>query len=305
MQWKEFLDWFWGRDGDHLTEENIRRLNRLAGENFGPRRARITMRNISSDGELLTVPFRSSIEIAIRSTTGITPHFTLVDRSDSTLGARWIMKYPGSERVKSLLRELAPHVVLRDFLDASFALDFRLANGWLGSDLTHVARLVRESNASYRLSTRGNTSARKEVARLFAEFIAKVGCYRSSDGIIAMTSSTAQEAMQMPREIVKAVSKMTGIEDLSWAFRQVKDRTSVRTLTAMEKVAALEGAIKTNRNMVEGKRLILIDELYQSGITMNYHGMLLKQAGAREVYGLAAVRAMRAVENSESDRVTG
>jgi len=40
----------------------------------------------------------------------------------------------------------------------------------------------------------------------------------------------------------------------------------------------------------EGKDIVLLDDLYMSGITLQYVAMKLKEAGAGKVYGLCLVK---------------
>ena len=51
---------------------------------------------------------------------------------------------------------------------------------------------------------------------------------------------------------------------------------------------------------VNGKTIILIDDIYQSGITIQYIAMKLQQAGAKEVYGLCFEKTLRDTDNKES-----
>ncbi len=48
---------------------------------------------------------------------------------------------------------------------------------------------------------------------------------------------------------------------------------------------------------VKDKTIILIDDKYQSGITIQYIAMKLQQAGAHEVYGLSFVKTLRDKDN--------
>ena len=48
---------------------------------------------------------------------------------------------------------------------------------------------------------------------------------------------------------------------------------------------------------VKGRKILLIDDLYQSGITMNYVAMLLLEQGAKKVYGLACEKTCRNDDN--------
>ena len=51
---------------------------------------------------------------------------------------------------------------------------------------------------------------------------------------------------------------------------------------------------------VEGKTIVLIDDKYQSGTTIQYIAMKLQDAGAREVYGLCFVKTLRDTDNDKA-----
>lgn len=63
-----------------------------------------------------------------------------------------------------------------------------------------------------------------------------------------------------------------------------------------EKLKTLRGAIEITGD-VEGKSVILIDDLYQSGSTMWTVAKLLKKKGAKRVLGLACVKSWRDTDN--------
>ena len=46
-----------------------------------------------------------------------------------------------------------------------------------------------------------------------------------------------------------------------------------------------------------GKKVILLDDMYQSGTTLNYIGRKILQAGARAVYGLTLVKSLSNADN--------
>jgi predicted amidophosphoribosyltransferase len=52
----------------------------------------------------------------------------------------------------------------------------------------------------------------------------------------------------------------------------------------------LEGAFEAERTLVQGKGILLVDDLYRSGATANAVTIALLAAGAARVYFLAATR---------------
>ena len=54
-----------------------------------------------------------------------------------------------------------------------------------------------------------------------------------------------------------------------------------------DKLGVLEGTIEVDPGPFEDKVVLLVDDLYQSGVSMNYVAMLLLEDGAKKVYGFA------------------
>jgi predicted amidophosphoribosyltransferase len=76
-------------------------------------------------------------------------------------------------------------------------------------------------------------------------------------------------------EAVRKIRKTPGLKDI----RDVDERREL-----------LDGAFKANPVHLEGKGVMLIDDLYRSGATANAVTLALLAAGAARVYYLAATR---------------
>lgn len=48
---------------------------------------------------------------------------------------------------------------------------------------------------------------------------------------------------------------------------------------------------------VDGRTVVIVDDLYQSGATMWMYAKYLKEQGARHVFGLACVKSLRDTDN--------
>ncbi len=70
----------------------------------------------------------------------------------------------------------------------------------------------------------------------------------------------------------------------------------MKDLPLVEKVAVLADAF-TVQIPVTGKSIVLIDDLYQSGVTLWSLARFLKAQGAHRVYGLACVKSCRDTDN--------
>jgi hypoxanthine-guanine phosphoribosyltransferase len=59
----------------------------------------------------------------------------------------------------------------------------------------------------------------------------------------------------------------------------------------------LVGSVTVEKAKVSDRSIVVVDDLYQSGLTINYIAEELRAAGAKEVFGLAAVKTLRNDDN--------
>jgi predicted amidophosphoribosyltransferase len=109
---------------------------------------------------------------------------------------------------------------------------------------------------------------------------------------------SAGKVWDLPEEIAKQVAKKSQKEDISPLVRFRKAKQSVKNLTLCEKWAALESAQLIVSASVKGRRIILIDDKYQSGTTLQFVASKLRAAGASEVLGLSCVKTWRDTDNT-------
>lgn len=101
--------------------------------------------------------------------------------------------------------------------------------------------------------------------------------------------------------MTKLVSEKVGKQDVTGGFVFNGHKSSVKAANFDEKWNVWEDAQVSFQNSsafnVNDKTIILIDDKYQSGITIQYIAMKLQQAGADEVYGLSFVKTLRDTDN--------
>lgn len=87
--------------------------------------------------------------------------------------------------------------------------------------------------------------------------------------------------------LAQEVSKRRGLPLIDDGLLRVKRTKSQTKLTLEERVENVRGAFKVvSREKIEGKRLILVDDVFTTGSTLNSCAEALMEAGAREIYGL-------------------
>jgi len=110
------------------------------------------------------------------------------------------------------------------------------------------------------------------------------------DVIVPMPAS-APRPTQPVIEIAKELGKMIKKPVLSDAIQKTRDTPGLKDVHDPEKRRELlDGAFKVDQAKVDGKGVLLIDDLYRSGATANAVTVALIGAGASPVYLLAATR---------------
>lgn len=91
------------------------------------------------------------------------------------------------------------------------------------------------------------------------------------------------------------LAKMTGLPLLKKAVKKVKKSSSQKVLTRKEREENLKSCFKADKNAVDGKTLILVDDVLTTGATADAVAKELKKCGAKKVYLVTAA----SVENKE------
>lgn len=170
-------------------------------------------------------------------------------------------------------------VFLRDCLDISLSLSMNIIED---ESRTEIGEL------EYQAKYYSNNDAEKQLVSLCEEWINKLPYYKDADLICAVPSNTLDN---LPQRIADKLDiTATNISNtISWTSktRNVKDAENVE-----DKISILEesGFTINNKEQLNNKIVILFDDLYMSGVTLQYIAMKLKEAGAQRVLGLTIVK---------------
>jgi len=187
------------------------------------------------------------------------------------------------------IRLISEVVGIRDFLRASFALDYSRQQGNPDKEVTQIASL-RQTAKLYNSDDEPKTetlAAATKLAEGLINFINWSQAYRGANCVLAVPRSDPSKKYSLPALIANRISIDLGLLDLSDKIKTSKARREMKDTPAQERLKELENTIDIDTEAVKGKHVLIIDDLYQSGTTMNYVGMLLLSAGASCVYGLA------------------
>lgn len=143
------------------------------------------------------------------------------------------------------------------------------------------------SSAIYRFKYLG----RREYAEFFAESSVKIlGDYLSvvkPDMIVSVPLSDAKmlkRGYNQAGEYGKALSKIINVPFCDSAVKRVRNTAPMKLLSPSERQKNLKNAFTSGQNVVKSKRILLVDDIYTTGATMDACADVLLGAGAESVY---------------------
>ena len=135
---------------------------------------------------------------------------------------------------------------------------------------------------------------RQEYARFFAgemadelgDFIRRV----NPDGLVPVPLSDRRmraRGYNQAALLAKEIGRLTDIPVYTQLVRRVTDTKPQKELNAKERQNNLKKAFKIAQNDVKLSTIIIIDDIYTTGSTVNAVAKVLLEAGVREVYYMA------------------
>ncbi len=142
----------------------------------------------------------------------------------------------------------------------------------------------------------------RQIASLLENFIKSTPFYKNSSHICSVPSNSANN---LPSRLVEIISSTLNLTNISKAIAWSASDQLIRSTPFIDKWDVLE---KRNLNIKaefvptkeheEERSVILIDDLYQSGITTNFIAEKLSLLGYDYVYGLSVVKSRSNDENT-------
>jgi hypothetical protein len=202
------------------------------------------------------------------------------------------------DEITEWVEKVGRYVAMKDFLALSFAVDYEREGGNPNRAQTDIGALRAQAKPyGSQVATKQTTRAADQLVERCMTFLNEMTCYKSANCVVAMPPSDPAKKYNLPRYLADQIGTKWKREDLTKHVRTVKARDSIKAVPLAGKLDALLGTVEVDGGTFKGRNVLLIDDLYQSGTSMNYCTMLLLQAGARKIFGLACEKTCRNDDN--------
>lgn len=145
----------------------------------------------------------------------------------------------------------------------------------------------------YKLKYKGDRSVLNDILYCVIEFLQKKWkIIDSLNLVVPMPPSNTSRPSQPVIDLARGISSKTGIRLAEDALVKIKETPQLKDIHAyQQRIGILEGAFKTTKSVTQGKTLLLLDDLYRSGATLNIASQVLRQQGnAKTIYVLALTK---------------
>lgn len=188
------------------------------------------------------------------------------------------------QKVQAFVEKYFHRVFINDQLFVSMALGMHQDYKDDEDEPSHTEIGELERQAKYH----GDKEAMQRLVLETIEFVKTTPYYNIATCICAMPSS---------KGLTKAVAKEVALScdnlvDLSDCLSFENPKEEVKGLDGNQRWDALEKANLLVKNDVKDQVVILFDDMYQSGMSMQYAAMKILEVGAKNVYGLALVKSL-------------
>ena len=231
----------------------------------------------------ITLPFRDTIQPIL--------HHTMGDAGklfDNKFSCGVWRKISNDEHAKwkQFIDDYNNIIFLRDNLDLSLSLSMNYENDTEAR--TEIGEL------EYKAKYQEDDDAEKELVKLCSEWLKKLPYYKDADFICAIPSSNPK-IENLPQRIINSLEDIQAInisDKVSWTS---KNKSIKETENVDGKIQLLEDSHLTidETDNIKGKTIIIFDDLYMSGVTMQYVAMKLKEAGAKRIFGFSIVKSRK------------
>ena len=201
------------------------------------------------------------------------------------------------ERLRLFCRLLQKAILIHDDLDECFALGMHSELRIGGPPIrAEFGELVYQAKSYNRDSHAGSREMSRRLAVRLARFVKAHPTYGRADIVVPVPPSNPDKDFDLPTLLAQEVSSLSGVSFGIGVVRKTRLTSPMKScLTEAEKLKNVRGAYLASSSAIGRGSVILVDDIYQSGATLNEIARALRKAGAAEVLGLVATKTLKGV----------
>lgn len=124
-----------------------------------------------------------------------------------------------------------------------------------------------------------------EAARLYGQWVRRLGIDLAAP--IPLSKKRRRKRGYNQADLFgRRFAQLAGLDYDAGLLVRVRNTAPQKQLSARERKNNLKNAFKMNRNVVNLKRILLIDDIYTTGSTIDAAALVLKQSGVEDVFYL-------------------
>ncbi len=232
----------------------------------------------------LFLPFENSIKEIFESKTNLK-----LEKTSS--GKYWCPMKTETEykEAKKFKEEYLDLVFLRDTLDCSVALSEHMIDSENRTEIGELEYLSKYNHCK---------TSTNQLSKIIFNFIKSTQPYKEEKNLICAVPPSINGNSNIPRKICKIISDNYGIQNISEEVHWTTNKTKpLKNMELDKRWEYLEGINLSIGVDITNKNIILVDDLYQSGTTLQFIAMKLKEKGCKKVYGLSIVKSRKDTDN--------
>ena len=229
----------------------------------------------------LNLPFCNTIEPLLKQEVG--KDFMMFSNRATAKKYRRINSEAEYLKIQAFIEKYKNVVFLRDCLDLSISLSMNMSEPGVRTELGDL-----EHKIKYKSNEINYGESISKITKYFQEALGSLPYFKNADYICAVPSSHS-----FMKEVANGLLQF-GFNNISNNVTWSKTAEIKNALSPDEKLGALlDSNLQLDQSIdLNGKSILLIDDLYNSGLTMQYVAKCLKQLGASYVFGMTLVKSL-------------
>jgi hypothetical protein len=232
------------------------------------------------------VPFFESVGLIFYSQTGL----DLFPNKNNFPGFyRLVFKELEFQKIQEWIQAQKDRVFIKDALSISIALSEYSSKPNIN---TRIGALVHKAKYDHK------DEAIETLASEYVSTIKSLPYYSKASCICAVPPNPSKKEPDIPSTIASIVAKELRMENITSGFEYQSAKPQLKGISLDKKWPALVDAkLGFSGSSLAKKEIILIDDLYQSGSTMQFVAMKLQEVGAHHIYGLSMAKNLSDTDN--------